>query len=138
MFFIILFFALFQCAPYCQRGKGLFIDTNNSCFTSVNYNVENCCFSCLVGSTTPGTLPSVYCGSLYDLGFTSCGSNITNNAIITACGGPSVTMSYSCICNPGTDKSQINSVISSGKSIKFNHYMIELFVIITFIFILFV
>ena len=117
--------ALVNCqGSYCRRG-GL---TNSSAFycgTSYQHGIKNCCFTCLVRVVNQTTgiaeFPQL-CGSLYDLGYTSCTTEARAVARASCIGGHNDSIEggtvsyYSCICNDGSDLSQFLGDTSNTNS----------------------
>lgn len=106
----LLFLLSIEAQTYCQQGKGFVNDTNGECLLSSNYDVENCCYTCPIRDASGLVLT---CGSLYELGFAACGQAGALAARQTACsvaGGDITSGAFMCLCNTGTNKSQVNYV----------------------------
>jgi len=115
----VLFAVAVLCAPaqaqtYCQRGQGFLYDPQNQCFTSATYNIENCCFTCPVQNAS-GIFQ--FCGSLYELGFATCGQSgalAAEQAACVAIGGNINAGSFACSCNAGSNKSQSTGYVPTA------------------------
>jgi hypothetical protein len=98
---------------YCQRGL-VVTDTGGQCLKSGDYDVANCCYQCPV-TQSDGT-HIIQCLSLYDAppsGYATCGQTGALAGRQQACvaiGGDITSTSFTCLCNGGTNMSQINSV----------------------------
>lgn len=117
MIIILLFFAFVYTqtnVPYCTLKGGIKTTTGNDCISSYQYNVQNCCFDCLIINPINQS-SQINCGSLYALGFNSC-NNVSEAAALKACGGGVLR----CLCNAGTDHSQVNN----GNSLFLMNYLI--------------
>lgn len=102
MLLLLLFFYSLEAQNYCKRADGIKITVLNDCFSSSQYDVENCCFECL--QINPINQSSqIKCGSIYGLGFTSCTAE-AKTAALAACGGGT----YACLCTPGSIKTEVN------------------------------
>ena len=84
---------------YCLIGKGIFVSPTSSCYSSVDYDLANCCFSCFI-SNASGNFQK--CGSLYEYGGASCNSQSVVATVTQLCGGTA----FSCGCNMGNNLSQ--------------------------------
>jgi hypothetical protein len=115
MLFLLFIIGVFS-QNYCKRSDGIKITVLADCLSSAQYNVENCCFECLQINVVNQT-SQIKCGSLYSLGFTSC-SPESETAALAACGGGT----YACLCNVGSDKSEVNAVTPSAPSSSSNIY----------------
>lgn len=110
MLFLIFLLSIVQCQNYCKRS-GITITVTNECLTSINYDVENCCYECLqIDVVNQNSV--IKCGSIYALGFDSC-STEARTAALAACGGGV----YTCLCNQGNNKTQVNVSQSSSLTI---------------------
>lgn len=122
--FLIITYVFSQTPNYCRREDGIKITGSGQCLSSTLYNVQNCCFECL--QINPINQSSVIkCGSIYALGFNTC-NNQSKTAALAACGGGA----YTCLCNPGSDKSQV----TSGSNLNTNNITLFLFLNSLFIF----
>lgn len=108
---IFLIFYLVNCQNYCKRGLGIQTTQQGECLSSSKYDVENCCFEILQIDVV-NQISLLKCGSIYEIGFTSCSTEAKKEALITAGSG-----AYACLCNPGSNKSQVS--VSSGSNFTF-------------------
>lgn len=93
-------------AQHCQTSQVFVLDTLSQCLLSANDNLENCCFVCPV---TNASGSYQFCGSMYALGYATCGQSGSLAARQTACqgiGGNINAGSFMCLLSAGTNKSQ--------------------------------
>jgi hypothetical protein len=110
MLFLIFLLSIVQGQNYCKRS-GITTTVTNECLTSINYDVENCCYECLqIDVVNQNSV--IKCGSIYALGFDSCSTD-ARTAALKACGGGV----YTCLCNQGNNKTQVNVSESSSLDI---------------------
>ena len=94
---------------YCKRGE-LTTTRSGECLSSTLANVQNCCYECLqINVNNQSAI--IKCGSLYDLGFDIC-TDESRAAAKIKCGGGVLY----CLCNDGSDKSQVSTGSSIIKS----------------------
>lgn len=117
MFFV--FIVLLLIVPvftqnYCKRSIEVQTTQPGECYSSTTYDVQNCCVECLqINIINQSSV--LKCVSLYGLGYTSCTSQSEAAADNLAGGG-----TCTCLCNPGSDKSQVNNG-------SFNHISLLIF-----------
>lgn len=102
-FFVTLTVAQPTSGPtYCTRANGLYnvSDGGVACLQSSVANVKNSCYTCQITGPAPY---NARCGSLYELGATTCNNLAVYNAAAALCGGTSFT----CTDSPGSDWSQL-------------------------------
>jgi len=110
---IFLIFYLVNSQNFCQRGSGIKTTQPGECLSSSKYDVENCCFEILQIDIV-NQVSYLKCGSVYEIGFSSCSAESKKEALITAGSG-----AYVCLCNPGSNKSQVN--VNSGSNSTFSN-----------------